>query len=248
MHTLYLLHLGRLGGDPRLLDPVPGYVIRTASGRVFLIDTGHPAALIGAATSDPWEPLACEIRPEDDVIARLADLDLAPADIDLLISTHFDFDHCGRHDAIAAAGIESVVQRRHLAAAPTLPLIDPALWDLPGLRYTLLDGDTDLEPGLRLLETSGHVPGHQSVYVETESGPVILTIDAINREEEVAGDLIAEWYIDPAEGRRSRDRLLRLAAETDASLLFGHDPVQWETLPKSPHLFRRPDRPDKSPL
>lgn len=239
MHTLYLLHLGRLGGDPPLLDPVPGYVIRTASGHTILIDTGHPAALIGAATSDPWEPLACEIHPEDDVIARLAELDLAPADIDLLISTHFDFDHCGRHNAFAAAGIESVVQRRHLEAAPTLPLIDPALWDLPGLRYMPLHGDTELEPGLHLLETSGHVPGHQSVYVETETGPVILTIDAINRAEEATGDLIAEWYLDPDEARRSRDRLLALAAETGAFLLFGHDPVQWETLPKSPSPFRR---------
>jgi N-acyl homoserine lactone hydrolase len=248
MHTLYLLHLGRLGGDPSLLDPVPGYVIRTASGRIILVDTGHPTALIGAATSDPWEPLECDIRPEDDVIARLAELNLDPADIDLLISTHFDFDHCGRHDAFAAIGIESVVQRRHLAAAPTLPLIDPALWNLPGLRYTLLDGDTELEPGLRLLETSGHVPGHQSVYVETETGPVILTIDAINREEEVTGDIIAEWYTDPGEGRRSRERLLALAAETEAFLLFGHDPVQWETLPKSPSPFRRPDRPDIAPL
>ena len=236
-HTLYLLHLGRLGGDPNLLDPVPGYVIRTASGRTILIDTGHPTALIGAATSDPWEPLDCEVHPEDDVASRLAELDLAPADIDLLISTHFDFDHCGRHDAFAAVGTESVVQRRHLAAAPMLPLIDPALWDLPGLRYTLLDGDTELEPGLRLLETPGHVPGHQSVYVETESGPVILTIDAINREEEVSGDIIAEWYLDPNEGRRSRDQLLALAAETNAFLLFGHDPVQWETLPKSPAPF-----------
>lgn len=238
-HTLSLLHLGRLGGDPHLLDPVPGYVIRTASGRIILIDTGHPAALIGAATSDPWEPLACEIHPEDDVISRLAELDLAPADIDLLISTHFDFDHCGRHDAFAAASTESVVQRQHLEAAPSLPLNDSALWDLPGLRYTPLDGDTELEPGLRLLATPGHVPGHQSVYVETDTGPVILTIDAINRVEEVTGDLIAEWYIDPEEGRRSRDRLLTLAAETGAFLLFGHDPGQWEALPKAPTPFRR---------
>jgi N-acyl homoserine lactone hydrolase len=123
-----------------------------------------------------------------------------------------------------------------------LPLIDPALWDLPGLRYTLLDGDTELEPGLRLLETSGHVPGHQSVYVETASGPVILTIDAINREEELTSDLIAEWYTDPDEGRRSRDRLLTLATETNAFLLFGHDPVQWATLPKSPRPLQWPNR------
>lgn len=35
---------------------------------------------------------------------------------------------------------------------------------MPG-RIRLVDGDTELLPGLELIETSGHVPGHQSVLV-----------------------------------------------------------------------------------
>ena len=38
-------------------------------------------------------------------------------------------------------------------------------FDHPALRYRLIEGDTELVPGLTLLETSGHTPGHQSVLV-----------------------------------------------------------------------------------
>lgn len=244
-HTLYLLHFGRLGAgdavaDEGELDPVPGYLIRTASGRNVLVDTGNPAALIGKATSEPWEPLRNDTRLEDDVVSRLAELNLTPADIDLLICTHFDFDHCGRHDAFAAHGIRAMVQRRHLDDARSSAAYDRGLWDLPGIEYDAIDGDVELEPGLRLLETSGHVPGHQSVYVETASGPVLLAIDAINRGEELDGREFPAWYVDLPEARRSRDRLVALAAETDAHLIFGHDPHQWPTLVQSPALFLRP--------
>jgi hypothetical protein len=47
-------------------------------------------------------------------------------------------------------------------------------------------------------------------------------------------------YPDPEAARRSRDKLVALAAETGAFLLMGHDGSQWATLPKSPAPFRRP--------
>lgn len=243
-HELYLMHLGRLGsyneaGMPQF-GMVPGYLIRTAGGRVIQIDTGNPHSLIGAADASPWWDLLNDTRPEDDVVARLAEMELAPNDVDLLISTHFDFDHCGRHDAFAAAGTESIVQRSHLDAAAGDPRFDRSLWDLPGIRYTAIDGDVELEPGLQLLLTPGHVVGHQSVFVETADGPVLLAIDAIsNREHLDAGELPPQ-YSDPVAALRSRERLRHLAAETGALIVFGHDRPLWDTLPHSPLPYRRP--------
>jgi N-acyl homoserine lactone hydrolase len=245
VHELFLLHLGDLGSRDEAtgeahFNQVPGYLIRTASGRNVLVDTGNPAAMIGAENSEPWARLLTNTRPEDDVVARLAQLGLGPADIDLLVSTHFDFDHCGRHDVFAEVGTESIVQRRHLEAARKEPRYDRALWDLPGIRYTEVDGDVDLEPGLRLLETSGHAIGHQSVYVETAAGSVVLAVDAISRGSTIETRDIPDWYSDVAEAERSMDRLVTLAQETGAYLVFGHDAPQWDTLPKSPEPFRRP--------
>jgi N-acyl homoserine lactone hydrolase len=56
-------------------------------------------------------------------------------------------------------------------------------WDHPALRYRLVEGDTELLPGLELVESSGHVPGHQSVLVRLpKTGAVLLTIDAVARQ------------------------------------------------------------------
>lgn len=236
-HELYLLHLGQLGDAA---SQVPGYLIRTATGRIVLVDTGNPAAMIGAEDAHPWAALRNVTRPEDDVVARLAQLQIEPADVDLLVSTHFDFDHCGRHDVFAAVGTESIVQKRHLEEARTTRRFDPGLWDIPGLRYREIEGDVEIEPGLRLLETSGHALGHQSVFVETTDGPVILAVDAISSRDMITTRDFPDWYSDGAEAEQSMDRLLALADETGAYLLFGHEASQWETLPKSPEPFRRP--------
>jgi N-acyl homoserine lactone hydrolase len=246
-HEFYLLHLGRMGwldeAGEKHYGQVPGYLIRTAGGQTVLVDTGSPAALIGQETAAPWSPLLNDTRPEDDLAPRLAALDLAPADIDLLISTHFDFDHCGRHELFAGAGITSLVQRDHLEFARADPRCDPALFDLAGIDYAPVDGEMEIEPGLRLIPTPGHIPGLQSLFVDAVGGPVVLAIDAIalaGHAEPINPADFGHWYPDAEAAAQSRERLLALAEETGAFVLFGHDWPQWETLPKSPAPFRRP--------
>jgi N-acyl homoserine lactone hydrolase len=246
-HELYLLHLGWMAwldeAGEKHYGQVPGYLIRTAGGQTVLVDTGNPAALIGQETAAPWSPLLNDTRPEDDLARRLAELDIAPGDVDLLISTHFDFDHCGRHDLFAEGGVTSLVQQDHLEFARADPRCDNALFDLAGIDYAPVDGETEIEPGLRLIPTPGHIPGLQSLFVDAVGGPVVLAIDAIALAEHAAPvdpAGLGAWYPDPEAAARSRDRLLALAEETGAIVLFGHDGPQWETLPKSPAPFRRP--------
>ena len=60
---------------------------------------------------------------------------------------------------------------------------------LPHLNYKIIEGDYEVVPGVQVLYTPGHSPGHQSLFIETEqSGSVLLTIDASyerNFEDEV---------------------------------------------------------------
>jgi glyoxylase-like metal-dependent hydrolase (beta-lactamase superfamily II) len=89
------------------------------------------------------------------------------------------------------------------------------------------------------IASPGHVIGHQSVYVETGEGPVLLAIDAISVAEQITMKRFPSTFPDPRAAERSRDKLVALAAETGAFLLMGHDGSQWATLPKSPAPFRR---------
>ncbi|MGV2108657.1 N-acyl homoserine lactonase family protein [Agrobacterium vitis] len=173
---LYLLHLGLMQpGDV----PVPGYLIQTPDGINILIDTGWPRSFV----EDPRNPpgLVVEIRPEDTVVARLAAIGLQPSDIDYLICTHLDDDHSGNHDLFTSA--ECVVQRQQYELAkgehPRFAA-NRAAWDHTSLHYRLIEGDIELVPDVELLETSGHVPGHQSVMVRLpQTGTVLLAADAV---------------------------------------------------------------------
>jgi N-acyl homoserine lactone hydrolase len=107
-------------------------------------------------------------------------------------------------------------------------------------RIRLVDGDTELLPGLELIETSGHVPGHQSVLVRLpKTGAVLLTIDAVpfgagwsrNAHEDGSNP-------DGEKSRASTTKLLDLVEREHIGLvIFGHDAEQWKALKKAPEFY-----------
>ena len=102
-----------------------------------------------------------------------------------VVNTHLDFDHCGGNRRfrdvplyVQRAEWEAVAEPEHVVE-----------WvRFPGARYELLDGDCEIAPGVSVLLTPGHSPGHQAVVVETEEGPVVLAGDvSYSRRELAAG-------------------------------------------------------------
>lgn len=209
------------------------YLIKTNDGSHILIDSGmavdaRPAGLPPA-------------RDEKNVLEHLAELGLRPDDVDIVICTHFDVDHAGYHDAFTKA--EFIVQREHYALARSgHPRFAAARahWDHPALRYRLFDGDTELLPGITLLETSGHAPGHQSVLVRLpKTGAVLLAIDAVMMQRTFTPDRKA-WPNDDNEEQliASTRRLLDLVERESVRLIvFGHDGEQWQGLKKAPEYY-----------
>lgn len=254
---LYLLQLGLVPtsfGDIAL----PGYLIQTDDGTNVLIDTGYPRTIRGRQEQAADQLLEAfpddEITafnanvvirgvrddPEDLVINRLAVLGLGPQDINYLICTHFDMDHAGNHDLFPNA--ELVVQRHHYEVAPQHPRFRffDMPWNTPGLRYRFVDGDTTLLPGIELIESSGHVPGHQSVLVRLhETGPVLLAADAIvgrDRLDPEPPPILQD--MDHERAQASIHKLMAIATREGVALIvFGHDAEQWSTLKKSPEFY-----------
>jgi N-acyl homoserine lactone hydrolase len=170
----------------------------------------------------------------------LARLGVQPDAIDTVISTHYDLDHAGRHAAFTKA--HYVVQRvQHGTAAsnPRFAATRPQ-WDQPMERMRLLDGDTELLPGLELIATSGHVPGHQSVLVRLPTtGAILLPIDAVPFGAGFTRDAPDDGSDpDAAAIRASTMKLLDLVEREQIGLvIFGHDQAQWDTLKKAPAFY-----------
>ncbi|MEO0033149.1 MAG: hypothetical protein RIS94_2907 [Pseudomonadota bacterium] len=133
------------------------------------------------------------------LITALAGEGLAPQDIDTVICTHLHFDHADNLDLFPDACV--VVQRAELMAA-----IDPVpsqrifYWKSTQAnllarkrpaQLRLVDGDTDLLPGIRLLSVPSHTEGMQVVVVTTEKGRAALVSDL--------GDHYRYWF--PADAR-----------------------------------------------
>ena len=225
------LYLMQVGSMPEYQIPIVCYLVQTDDGKNILIDSGLPKSI-------PED--ASEFENGVDVIEQLASLGLKPDDIDTVISTHYDGDHAGRHAAFTKA--RYVVQRAHHLEAANNPRFASirSEWDQPIERIHLLDGDTELLPGLELVETSGHVVGHQSVLVRLpKTGAILLTIDAVPFANGFARDVQDGGTNPDAEATRaSTIKLLDLVEREHIGLvIFGHDSEQWETLNKVPEFY-----------
>jgi N-acyl homoserine lactone hydrolase len=228
VQRLYLMQVAFL---PLYQIPIVCYLAQTADGKTILIDSGLPEVI--PADSPPFDM-------GQNVIEQIAGLGLKPDDIHVVISTHYDFDHAGRHGAFTKA--EYVVQRVHHIDGQSNPrcVATRPEWDQPIERIRLLDGDTKLLPGLELIETSGHLPGHQSVLVRLpKTGPVLLTIDAVPVRESFTVDEQDDENNPDAEATRASTRKLLDLVEREhiGLVIFGHDKEQWEGLKKAPAYY-----------
>ena len=157
-------------------EPWPGYlhVIEHPDGRI-LVDTGMID--LTPELDEDWHPT---IYPE-----RI------PREVALVINTHLHFDHCGGNRLFP--GIPIHVQRRELEAAREPDYTIPEWVEFEGATYVELDGEAEIVPGVRVLPTPGHTPGHQSVLVDTDDGLVVVAGDVAYRWEDfdaAAGPLL----------------------------------------------------------
>jgi N-acyl homoserine lactone hydrolase len=164
VQRLHLASLSGPGDDARW--PVHGFVL-TYPGGAALVDTGvgGPADLL-----TDWRVVNTTAAD------ALAGIGMTPGDIDLVINTHLHFDHCGQNAVFPHASF--YVQR---AEADRAQRESRELWDWFGFMnasFELLDGDTEIRPGISVITTPGHTAGHQSVLVTGDGGTDLLTGDA----------------------------------------------------------------------
>lgn len=218
--------------------PVTCYLVRTADA-VVLFDTGlSPRAVPGLLRTDPL----ARFTEEDLLVHRLDALGLTTDDVDMVVLSHLHYDHAG--GAALFAKSQLLVQRDEYAAALYPPPYFASFYyrrnfDLPGYRWRLLDGDTELLPGLTVLRSDGHTPGHQSLLVELpDTGPVILSGDACYWQEHVDAERVPGVVWNPHLALHSIKRLKTLARLVGGRIFPAHDPVFWQSIKHSPDPYR----------
>lgn len=149
--------------------PIVCWYIRVNDKNV-LVDTGAPADIMHKYWySDYEEAITFE--------EALKSLDTSPDDIDVIIQTHFHFDHCGNTQKCHNA--EVIVQADELRfAQKPHPLFSGSYLRqtlLDGVNFKEVEGDVEVFSGIKVFKVPGHSPGTQAISIQTEKGTVVLS-------------------------------------------------------------------------
>jgi N-acyl homoserine lactone hydrolase len=224
------------GGAGKVDLPIPSYLIEHPKG-TMLFDTGmHPDCQhdpAGRIRPRITELFSFDYHPGEEISARLEAIGRDPAKIDLVVNSHFHFDHVGGNALIPNATM--VVQRREWEAG-----MDPDIaarrgfnrrdFDL-GHKVTLLDGEHDVFGDGSVVCLPTH--GHQSLKVRLASGEVVLAADSCYFCRTLRERRLPQNVHDRAAMLASLDRLARLE-QGGARIFFGHDGEFWNTVPQAP--------------
>jgi N-acyl homoserine lactone hydrolase len=187
------------------------------------------------------DPLA-RFTEEDLLVHRLDLVGLNAENVDMVILSHLHYDHAG--GAALFPKSELVVQKDEYAYAHHPASFFESFYyrknfDLPGYRWRLLDGDTEILPGVTVLRSDGHTPGHQSLLVELpETGPVILSGDACYWREHADKERVPGVVWNPTLALHSIKKIKTIARLVRGRIFPGHDPVFWEKVKQAPDAYR----------
>lgn len=207
------LHLAKIDALNHI--PVHGFVIKHPRAGAIMVDTG-----VGWPT---------ELVKEWKVVNRhmadaMAEHDLSPADVKIVINSHLHFDHCGQNAVFKHAPF--YIQRSELQRARREEKTTAEWFDFAGARFELLDGDAEIAEGVRVVATPGHTVGHQSVLAEVDGGEAVMVGDAafnadIYRDVDRAD--LSKWSIQHTNRREWVRSLRRLHGLHPHAVHFCHD-------------------------
>jgi len=229
--------------------PVPWFLIKHPQGNVVIdggnaveaaIDKrGHWGAIV-----DAYDPI---MEVSENCVDQLKLVDVSPQDVRFVVQSHLHLDHTGAIGRFPKA--QYIVQRAEYDYAFKAHWFSAAAYiradfDRPGLNWKFLGGEYtdnyDLfgDGTVRMIFTPGHSPGHQSFLVTLpKTGPVLLTIDAAYTVDHWENKALPGLVVSSADAADSVAKLRRIAADTGAMVVTGHDPVTWTGFRKAPQDF-----------
>lgn len=187
------------------------------SGPVTLVDAGiGPAHSLAA----DWAPVPGRLPDE------LAAAGIKAGDVEAIVLTHLHTDHIGW--AVPAdspfTNARVIVQRADAEAFAAARQEEALLRPLREQgRLQVVEGDTALSEGVRIISTPGHTPGHQSVLVEGAGESVLVTGDLLVHAVQLVDPEVGYGHdVDTDLARRSRLAALATASSAGSWLAVSH--------------------------
>jgi glyoxylase-like metal-dependent hydrolase (beta-lactamase superfamily II) len=233
VHRVFALHLG----DKRTRQAQ--FMYRSATDEpmtvsfYFWVVLGGPEPLVFDVGFDAGHAAERGVEDYRDRAALLEALDVRADDITTVVMSHLHWDHWSGYELFPNASF--LVQRSEVSfwtdRAPRHDLImasanRKALEALAGLRskgrIRMLDGETRLWPGIRIVPVGGHTPGLQILVVDAAERAVILASDALHFYRNYEERRPVQVTMDFPDALDAFDTIGKLAEGN--ILVAGHDP------------------------
>jgi len=245
---IYALECGQLtmplkiffeeAGEGVMRAPIPSFLIKHAKGSL-LFDTGlneitrvDPKGYLGERLAGLME---VHFGPGEDLQSRLERIDVEISRVDYIVNSHLHFDHCGCNAKVINAPV--IVQQREWDWATQLePEGGYVRSDYDtGQDIITIVGEHDVfgDGSVLCIPSYGHTPGHQSLRIKTESGEYVLTGDACYLRQTLEEFALPGVMHDRSQTLASL-KMFRELQDRGATIIYGHDPEFWPTLPKAP--------------
>jgi glyoxylase-like metal-dependent hydrolase (beta-lactamase superfamily II) len=207
---------------------------------VALIESGGKRVLVDTGMGDRWSEREVRMYGIDRSTTLLGGLrarGLEPEDIDVVVNTHLHFDHAGGNTRREGDGVvptfpraRYVVQRGEWEDArhphersrasyredDFVPVAEAGQLDL-------IDGETEVAPGVRAVPVGGHTTHHQMVVVESGGETLVVPTDLLPTASHLPLPFVMGYDLFPVATLEAKRQLLRAAGEHGWRILFYHD-------------------------
>ena len=222
------LDSGEINGN-RLLIGLNQLFVRM-SGKNILIDVGL------GDKCDFAELGLLDYQQPRELLHELSRIGVMPNDIDIVLLTHLHYDHAGGGTLLEDGKLASTftnalyyIQKQELEYARSLDFPDRCGYypdDYEPLaasgRLVMLEGDSEVIPGLSVGLTPGHSPGHQVVIIKNRNKTVFFPGDLFSVVEHANADVVTEHDLDARVLIRERRKWIALAHENRWECIFCH--------------------------
>lgn len=212
-----------------------------AGFNAYLIETGAHTILIETGGGERHDPKSLErmgISKPVSIERALSEAGVAVESVDIVVNTHLHWDHCcgntidsGDQTLPALPCATYFTQRRELEHAREQHPRDAVSYRavnyeplIESGRMRLLDGDSELVPGVTVEVAPGHNRDMMVVIARSGGQTWCQCADLVPFASQVTPTWVTAFDLYPLQTIATKERVLGKAADEGWWLSFGHDP------------------------